>query len=153
MGTTFVSLTDTTSEGEIGFWMRDSVLELWLRLLALHIPEPTTDHETAYRIRNQWLLASRGYFGGHVPHNLHDAVSTEEGRQVVMNAIRSLMDALAKAPPELNGPTLDLLGIGGTFQDGFRTRQLLDVGYAFRDLLDGKIACTVESTEFMPGST
>lgn len=87
MGTTFVSLSDKTSKNEVGFWMRDAVLELWLRLLTLHIPEPTTEHETSYRIRNQWLLASRGYFGGHVPHDLHDAVSTPEGRKVVMDAI------------------------------------------------------------------
>jgi hypothetical protein len=153
MGTTFVSLTDSTSRREIGFWMRDTVLELWLRLLALHIPEPTSEHETSYRIRNQWLLASRGYFGGHVPHDLHDAVSTIEGRGIVIDAITSLMDALAKAPPELNGPTLDLLGIDGTFSNGFQTRRLIDVGDAFLDLLAGKLTCTVESTEFMPGST
>ena len=153
MGTTFVSLTDSASEGEIGFWMRDAVLELWLRLLALHIAEPTSNHETSYRIRNQWLLASRGYFGGHVPHDLCNAVSTMEGRGIVMDSIKSLMDALAKAPPELNGPTLDLLGIDGAFHNGFQTRRLIDVGNAFRDLLAGKITCTVESTEFMPGST
>lgn len=153
MGTTFVSLTDSTSEGEIGFWMRDAILELWLRLLALHIPEPTSEHETSSRIRNQWLLASRGYFGGHVPHDLHNAVSTMEGRCIVMDAIKSLMDALAKAPPDLNGPTLDLLGIEGTFNNAFQTQRLIEVGNAFRDLLDGKLTCTVESTEFMPGST
>ena len=153
MGTTFVSLTDTTSEGEIGFWMRDALLELWLRLLALHIPEPTSAHETSYRIRNQWLLASRGYFGGHVPHDLHSAVSTPEGRDIVMKAIESLMDALAKGPPRLNGPTLDVLGIDGTFRDELPTQRLIDIGNAFRDLLAGKITCTVESTEFMPGST
>ena len=152
MGTTFVSLTDTTSEGEIGFWMRDAVLELWLRLLALHIPEPLSDHDVSYRIRNQWLLASRGYFGGHVPHDLHQATATHEGRTIVLAAIASLMDQLAHAPTILNGPTLDLLGIEGNFRDDFETQRLVDVGNAFRDLLDGKITCTVESTAFMPGS-
>lgn len=62
------------------------------------------------------------------------------------------MDALAKAPPVLNGSTLDLLRIDGTFHNGFQTRRLIDVGNAVRDLLAGKITCTVESTEFMPGS-
>lgn len=152
MGSTFVSLADTASEGEIGFWMRDSILELWLRLLSLHIPEPTSNHDTHYRIRNQWLLASRGCSGGHVPHDLSNAVSTPEGRQIVMDAIVSLMDALAEAPPVLNGPTLDLLGIDGTFQDGLETRRLTEVGSAFKDLLAGRITCTVESTDFMPGS-
>ena len=152
MGTTFVSLSDTPSNGEIGFWMRDAVLELWLRLLALHIPEPTTDDETSYRIRNQWLLASRYHFGGCVPHCLDSAISTPGGRAIVLAAIDSLMDRLAKAPPSLNGPTLDLLGCDGTCQDSFETRRLIDVGNAFKDLLAGRITCTVESTDFMPGS-
>jgi hypothetical protein len=62
------------------------------------------------------------------------------------------MAALAKSPPVLNGPTLDLLGIDGTFCDGFETRRLIEVGNAFKDLLAGQITCTVESRDFMPGS-
>ena len=153
MGTTFVSLTDTTSEGEIGFWMRDSVLELWLRLLALHIPEPSSDHDVSYRIRNQWLLASRGYFSGHVPHDLHSAMSTEIGRTIILAAIKSLMAELANVPRILDGKTLNLLGIEGTFREGFETYRLIDVGNAFLQLLAGELTCTVESTEFMPGSS
>lgn len=67
MGTTFVTLDPSP-----GFWMSDSMLELWLRLLALHLPEPTDEEAEAATlpIRNQWLLASRGYFTGHVPHDL-----------------------------------------------------------------------------------
>jgi hypothetical protein len=126
MGTTFVSLNDISSAGEIGFWMRDSILELWLRLLALHIPEPPNQNSVAYKIRNQWLLASRGYFGGHVPHDLHNAISTSNGRETVHIAIDSLMSSLATAPTELNGATLNLLGIEGHFQNEFPTQRLID---------------------------
>jgi hypothetical protein len=153
MGTTFVSLNETASANEIGFWVRDSILELWLRLLALHISEPTDLNTVAHKIRNQWLLASRGYFGGHVPHDLHNAISTLDGREIVNRAIDSLMSSLATAPPELNGATLNLLGMEGHFQNTITTQRLIDVGNAFRDLLAGNITCTVESTEFMPGST
>lgn len=52
MGTSFVSINDK------GFWMQDSVLELWLRLLALHIKDPSKDEEVVVRrIRDNWLLA------------------------------------------------------------------------------------------------
>ncbi|MFN3160969.1 MAG: hypothetical protein ACE37I_16755 [Rubinisphaera brasiliensis] len=152
MGTTFVSMTESTSEGEIGFWMRDSILELWLRLLALHIPEPTSDLEMVYKIRNSWLLASRGCFQGCVPHDLSQATATPVGLQVVKEAISSLMDALADAPALLNGPTLNLLGIDGAFHGEFETARLIEVGRAFEDLLAGKLTCTVESTDWMPGS-
>jgi hypothetical protein len=39
MGTTFVTLSHETSGKEPGIWMRDGILELWLRLLALHLPD------------------------------------------------------------------------------------------------------------------
>jgi hypothetical protein len=34
VGTTFVGI------GGRGFWLRDSLLELWLRFLALHVEDP-----------------------------------------------------------------------------------------------------------------
>jgi hypothetical protein len=96
MGTTFVTLSHETSGKKPGFWMRDEMLELWLRLLALHLPEPTDsgEHQGTLEIRNQWLLASRGYFVGCVPHGMEDAYVTQEGRTVVRTAIDSLLAAL-----------------------------------------------------------
>ena len=152
MGTTFVSLQHESSEDEIGFWMRDGILELWLRLLALHLPESPENHSMGYEIRRNWLLASGVHFGGCVPHELHLATATEEGRKLVRMAIVSLMQRLAKAPATLNGPTLDLLGMEGTFANEFETWRLIEVGDAFLNLLDGKLECTVKSTAFMPGS-
>ena len=79
--------------------MRDGMLEVWLRLLALHLPEPTNSgqHQATLAIRNQWLLASRGYFGGCVPHGMEEACATPEGRNVVRLAIDSLLSALQRA--------------------------------------------------------
>ena len=111
MGTTFVTLSREASGKEPGFWMRDSMLELWLRLLALHLPEPTDSgqHRATLAIRNQWLLASRGYFGGCVPHGMEEACATPEGRNVVRDAIDSLLGALQRASAPLDAGTLDLL--------------------------------------------
>ena len=98
MGTTFVTLSRETPGKRPGFWMRDGMLEVWLRLLALHLPEPTDSGEhQATLIRNQWLLASRGYFGGCVPHGMEDACATQEGRAVIRRAIDSLLAALQQA--------------------------------------------------------
>lgn len=79
MGTTFVTMTRNASGKAQGFWMNDGMLELWLRLLALHLPEPTNDGEysATVEIRNNWLLASRGYFVGCVPHSMEDACATQ----------------------------------------------------------------------------
>ena len=117
-----------------GFWMRDSVLELWLRLLALHLEEPPTADRPTSRvppIRDQWLLASRGYFNGCVPDGLEDAVSTPEGKRVVVGAIESLMDALRRAAPVLDSRVLAILGMGGTWLgEGVDCTVLLEVGQA-----------------------
>lgn len=132
--------------------MRDSVLELWLRLLALHIEDPSEEEVVVRKIRDQWLLASGGYFLGHVPVNLEEAVSTDEGRAAVVHAISSLLEALAKSPKKLDRGTLNLLGIHNLiWMDDFESWRLIEVGNAFLDLIAGKIESDARSTAFMPG--
>lgn len=155
MGTSFVTVIDGVSGDEPGFWMQDSMLELWLRLLALHLPEPTIDgqYKATLSIRNQWLLASRGGFVGCIPHGMEDACATEAGREIVRKAIDSLLAELRRTPTVLDAHTLNLLGIeGGRFVRPIEGRWLQEVGAAFVDLLDGKISGTSSSTDLMPGS-
>lgn len=153
MGTTFVTITEGSSGA--GFWMRDDMLELWLRLLALHLPEPNNkgEHRASIEIRNKWLLASRFYFMGCVPHGLEEACATAEGRAVVREAIASLMAALGRSNAPLDPPALNLLGFSGwDFSQTIERKWLHEIGQAFLDLLDGKITCTARSTEIIPGS-
>lgn len=145
MGTTFVGI------GDRGFWMRDSVLELWLRFLALHVEDPLESGSVATKIRDQWLLASRGFFNGCVPEGLEDAVSTPEGEVIVRAAIHSLLGALKAAPDCLNKDALNLVGFTGEFTADVESRWLVDVGHAYLDLLDGKITRGQSDTSFMPG--
>jgi hypothetical protein len=154
MGTTFVTLTRGISGKEPGFWMNDGMLELWLRLLALHLPEPTNKNEyrATFKIRNKWLLASRGYFGGCVPHGMADACATQQGRAVVRIAIDSLLRALRQSAMPLDANTMNLLAIEGQFTAPIERKWFEEIGYAFLDLIDGKISGTPASTEIMPGS-
>jgi len=147
MGSSFVNI------GEKGFWMRDGALELWLRLLALHIEEPHTRPSRVCEIRDQWLLASPDYFTGCIPVDLDKAVADEEGRRIVVTAIKSLMTALEKGPSALDPGTLNLVGfMGGVWTKPCETNLLLEVGKAFFDLIDGRINTTAADTSFMPGS-
>ena len=154
MGTTFVTLRDEAPEEDRGFWMSDGMLEIWLRLLAFHLPEPTDsgEYKATLEIRNQWLLASRGYFNGCVPHGLEDACATKEGRAVVRAAIDSLLAAMQQARTPLDAETLNLLGVEGTQFASIERKWLQEIGHAFLDLLDGKIIGTASSAEVMPGS-
>ncbi|MDQ3815835.1 MAG: hypothetical protein M3347_18155 [Armatimonadota bacterium] len=147
MGSSFVNIAGK------GFWIRDGILELWLRLLALHIEEPTDAEAPACKIRDRWLLASRGYFNGCVPVHLDDAVSTAEGRALVVAAIESLMHAVKKAPAKLDRHTLNLLGFErGVFTHDPDSEQLIEIGEAFLALIAGEIHSDATSREFMPGS-
>src|SRR3954466_2399644 len=108
MGTTFVRVQPGTDSP--GFWMRDVILEVWLRFLALHIDDPNEPGTPAAIIRDQWLLASRGYFGGCVPHNMSEAVATEEGAIIVREAVNSLLKSLERAPVTISAGALNLMG-------------------------------------------
>lgn len=135
--------------------MSDGMLELWLRLLALHLPEPTDngEYQASLDIRNKWLLASRGYFIGCIPHSMEEACATPDGIAIVRKAINSLLAALKDSTAPLDANTLNLLGIeGGVFTKPIERKWVEEVGHAFLDLLDGKINGVPTSTEIMPGS-
>jgi hypothetical protein len=145
MGTTFVGI------GDRGFWMQDSILELWLRFLALHIKDPVESGSLATEIRDLWLLASRGYFMGCVPDGLEEAVSTPEGERLVRSAIHSLLDALALGEVPLNKDVLNLMGMADEFTIDIARWRFVEIGQAFLDLLDGKIETESMDSSFMPG--
>lgn len=145
MATSFVNL------GDCGFWVNDGLLELWLRLLALHVEDSVESGPVATAIRDRWLFASRGMCVGCVPADLDFAVSTEEGVGLVRTAIRSLLRDLATATNKLDKDVLNLMGFSGTFVAAVETRRLVEVGRAFLELLDGKITSGPEDTSFMPG--
>ncbi|HEY2882825.1 MAG TPA: hypothetical protein VGJ15_10335 [Pirellulales bacterium] len=152
MGTSFV-----TVDGDHGFWMGDGILDVWLRFLALHLPEPKRTDDASSRqvfqkIRDQFLLASKGWFIGCVPHGLEEAIATPVGERIIRAGIDSLLSALKKAPPTLGREVLNLIGISVTFFRDYETWRLVEVGNAFLDLLDRKINSDASSTAFMPGS-
>ena len=145
MGTTFVSI------GEHGFWLRDSLLELWLRFASLHIEDPQESGGTATKIRDRWLLASRGCFNGCVPVGIGEDIATAEGKKLVRQAIQSLQKSLKAAPERIGSDALNLLGIEGRFTADIETWRLIEVGQAFLHLVDGKITTTVKDVVPMPG--
>jgi hypothetical protein len=79
-------------------------------------------------------------------------MSSDEGRDIVIRAINSLIDALQKGPEMLDRGMLNLLGMEGTFTSDFPSRRLIEVGNAFLALIAGEIQADARSTEFMPGT-
>jgi hypothetical protein len=132
--------------------MRDGILELWLRLLALHVQDPATPETIVTKIRDQWLLASPGFFNGCIPDGLEDPVSTPEGHSVVHAAIHSLLEALKAAPPRLNRDVFNVMGFtNGEFTTDVETWRLVEVGHAYLRLLDGTMTTGASDTAVMRG--
>jgi hypothetical protein len=150
MGTSFVNI------GENGFWMLDSVLEVWLRLLSLHIEDPggnDSENEKLLKseIRNDCLLQSRGYFIGSITVDLDNYIKSNEGKIIILKAINSFLKVLSEAPDTLSKDVINILGIEGLFQKDFETWRLIEVGNAFIRLINNQINYTVKDTSFMPG--
>lgn len=148
MSSTFVEIAQK------GFWISDNLLEIWLRLAALHIEASPEQALIAHGIRDQWLLASKGFFTGHVPVDLEAMVSSPQGEGIVRRAVESFMRALQAAPASLDCATLNLLGMeGGTFLGDLDTRHLIETSQAFLDLLDGKIATGAAQAGLIPSGS
>ena len=146
MGTSFVHIDWK------GFWMQDSILELWLRLLALHLEDPLEENSKTQQIRDGWLLHSHGFFAGCVQVGLGAAVATAADRDLVVTAIRSLIGALEKGPEQLDHGTLNILGFqSGGYPRDIESARLIEVGNAFLALIAGEIQSDASSKEFMPG--
>ena len=163
MSTSFVTLgraidgSAAKQGSQIGFWINDANLELLLRLLALQIEDPAstrptgTDGERAARvIRDQWLLASRGWFVGCVPHGLEETMETRAGATIVRGALAALSVALADAPSTLPRGIVALLGIEGRFGSDIPIGQLRACADALGDLLDGRMQTTSRDAAIVP---
>ena len=136
MGSTFVEINAN------GFWVRDWNLELWLRLAALQILEPGSDRSDQERditleIRNQWLLASMGFFNGCVPDGIDQFSKSDIGRRVMQEACAKLLKRLLRCGPTLSKDMIYLLGIEGEPFGDQPTWKMIEMSQAIDDLLNG----------------
>ena len=129
-------------------------MALWLRLLSLHIEEPSdwTIGSLHHEIRNQWLLASGVPFGGCIPVCLDKFCETKEGQAIILSAVDSLVGQLLRSPATLNQDALNLIGRDPYVGINIETVRLIEIGLAFRDLILGDFRGDVTDRSFMPGS-
>lgn len=146
MGTSFVSV------GDKGFWMSDTVLALWLRLLALNLESKTDRTDPLMELRDEWLWQSETAIVGAMDAHLDKVVAGSATKTSVVAAIERLLNELSRHRGKLAGLTLNLLGFTGiAWTEDFEAKDLIEVGNAFLALLAGKIDTEANSTEFMPG--
>lgn len=132
MGTSFISIPSgdkhlsASQSVRTGIWVNNSILQLVLRLLVLHVPEPPPGEVgvESKAIRDQWLLASGVAFTGCVPHELDTISTSANGLLIIRGALKSLSAAMIDMPAELPGPLFSLLGMGEPATAGIRMQDL-----------------------------
>jgi hypothetical protein len=138
--------------GEHQIRIHDPELELWLRLLALHI-DPTSEPDSpAAGIRRQWLVACCGAFNGVVPDCLDEFAAEPEAKEIVRAAVQSLLRSLEMTRGRLSAEFVNLLNLNGRWraERELNREYYLQLGRAFLDLIDGKPATTPTAPSFLP---
>jgi hypothetical protein len=77
-----------------GFWSWDPLLEAWLRVLSLHLGDDVHKPGWQHDLRDQWLLASTGYFSGWVSPSLDEFLTTEERVVAILQASERCISSL-----------------------------------------------------------
>ena len=148
MGTSFVTLASGRRAGSedpavrTGIWVEDSMLQLLLRLAALHVPEPLpgADGADARDIRERWLLASGVPFVGCVPHDLDVVAANRNRLSVARAALVSLSSALDDMRPRIPGGSFSLLGMGEPASRDLATDDLKAIVSDIVGLIDAAMA-------------
>ncbi len=83
-----------------------------------------------------------------MPDMLEEAVSTDNGKKVVLVAINSLLDSLSKISKKIDGPTLNLLGIS-EYGD-LDPNNLIEIGKAFIELIEGRVTTNSKDAGIIP---
>lgn len=147
---TFISLEDGSDRP--GFWVIDRFLEVYLRFLLQHLENSPEADSPSHAIREQWHLASTGYFGGFVPHGFEEAVGTPEGERITLAAIHSLTAALKNAPEKLSKDVINLLWQDQyiVWDEDVETSGLVQISEALIALIEGRITTTAEEADLVP---
>src|SRR5438105_4492862 len=102
-----------------GFWARDKPLELWLRLVTLHLRYRVWVEDAAFRdLRETWLTATSGCQGcvGDCA-NLDRVLFNNDLVKVAVEASEEALGAIQQLGPKLDHKYLNALGLPGTFTD------------------------------------
>jgi hypothetical protein len=130
-----------TTDHEHGFWVENSLHDLWWMLLALHIDTRLEWYAIESRIQHQWMYASKYNVTGCEYDELSTFLGEPGGFEVISAALERLSDAISRLPEDLT-EQFALMGFGYEIGPSKR-RVLVAMAAAFRDLLHNKITTKV----------
>lgn len=143
MGSSYTSFKDH------GFWSRDGLLELWLKLLANNLPGGIGANEWLRPVREDWLLQSSGIFNGFVSAHLNELLDQDEKVKTIISVADRVIDTARAGGTTLSKQALEKLGIGDCCDD-LPTAFLEEIHEAFTKLLRGELDWDQATSPMLP---
>lgn len=140
-----------TSFREQGFWCRDGILEVWLRCVALHLPDDAYQSDTwLHKLRDQWMFASSGLCNGWVSAALDEHVTDSNRAEIIIAASDLAISSLRAFSPAVPSAFLNALGIEGTSFVDHPIQWFEDIHDTFNSLLMGQLHTDATSSRVLP---
>ena len=137
-----------------GFWARETSLEVWLRLVSLHLHYRVGIEEAAFRdLRESWLIATSGCQGcvGNCA-DLDRVLFDDKLVAVAIEASEETLKVIDGLGPELDHRYLNALGIDGHFTADLHAWKVVQIGEHFIRLLRGELPWQVRSSPLLPSA-
>ena len=144
MGSSFTRFHDK------GFWSRDHLLEVWLRLAALNLPREAYAGGWLRHVRDEWLLQSSGMFGGYITPNLDQLADTPEKVEQLLAVSDRTIEAVRRCGETVPAAALNLIADSGTFTQDYPVDYLEEIHDAFCRLLRRELTWDVSSSPTLP---
>jgi hypothetical protein len=118
-----------------GFWSLDVQLVLWLRLLALNLPDALVPGWQK-DLQHEWFFWSSGRCNGFVSAQLDTLSDDPEKVATVLRSARKALQLIHACGESIPSSFLNLLGISLHFEQDFPTLLIVEVGEQFVAILE-----------------
>jgi len=140
-----------TEYQKFGFWSRDWLLESWLRMLALNLPDDVYKPCWVRDLRDDWLLQSAGFFSGCVSPKLDQHCSHKDQRETILATAQAVRTKIQTFDQRIPTSFFYAMGIAFVeYREWVPKEDLESIATRFIDLLEGKLTTTAPSSPVLP---
>jgi len=144
MGSSYTEFRDK------GFWSCDGLLEVWLRLLSLHLKGDVYTPGWQHDLRDRWLCISGVGISGCIHAALDEFLTDEERIGIVLEASDHCAKKLRAFGKSIPAATLNLLGLEDLFTEDISVAWVELIADRFSTLLRGELTTDAKTSPVLP---
>lgn len=135
-----------------GFWCDDSLLEVWLRVLALHLGEEVYEPGWQHDLRDHWLAMSGLNIVGCIHPSLERFLTEDERIAVILHVTERSMRSLRAFGKFVPAAFLNALGFTNSFPDDLPMEWFNRIADCFTALLQGELGTDASDSPVLPAT-